>query len=197
MNFGPGCTRAEILAGAIALGEASDAQRHEYREHLSICPHCLAAIGGEHEIERTIGLVTRARDEERWQPDLRGSFARPARHLGWQWAAGLAIALVLFAAFAVTRHPGRVETASAVPVHAAIATQPDARAIAQLGTQVMQHREHRAESLAFTAAAPAHRTITFRVRLDEHGKPVHCAVVSGSSNDKLGASLCDAVMRTH
>ena len=33
--------RIETIAGAIALGEASDAERREYREHISTCRQCL------------------------------------------------------------------------------------------------------------------------------------------------------------
>lgn len=198
MKFGPGCTRAEMLGGAIALGEASDSQRHEYREHLSVCPRCLTAIGGEHEIERVASLVTRARDQERWEPDLRESYTRPVRrHAGWVWAATLGIALVFVAGSLANRHSAGVETHAAVPMHAQLATRLDDRAIASLGTQTLQHREHRAELLAFTSGAGTRRTVTFQVRLDEHGKPVHCAVVKGSTNAELAASLCDAVMRAH
>jgi hypothetical protein len=198
MKSGPDCTRAEILGGAIALGEASDSQRNEYREHLSVCRRCLAAIGGEHEIERITGLVTRARDQERWEPDLRASLARPTRrHAGWVWAATLTIALVFVVGSISNRHSVGVATNAAVPVRAQLATRPDDRAIAALGTQAQQHRGDRAESLAFTSGAGARRTVTFQVRLDAQGKPVHCTVVKGSINLELGASLCDAVMRAH
>ena len=62
--------RAEILAGAIALGEATDAQLIEYRAHLAACPACLQAFGGEHELRRAHERIGAAREDERWQPDI-------------------------------------------------------------------------------------------------------------------------------
>jgi len=62
--------RIESIAGAIALGEASDAERLEYREHIASCSACLNALGGEREIERVATTVSTARDEEVWEPDL-------------------------------------------------------------------------------------------------------------------------------
>ena len=64
------CNQAEVLAGAIALGEATDAERQAYRGHVATCSSCLRANGGEHEIERTIACVGRARADETWDPDL-------------------------------------------------------------------------------------------------------------------------------
>lgn len=62
------CERAEVLAGAIALGEASDAERDEYRGHIAACAPCLTSLGGEREIERVMDVVAQARDEETWEP---------------------------------------------------------------------------------------------------------------------------------
>jgi len=64
------CNQAEVLAGAIALGEATDAERQAYRGHVATCSACLRANGGEHEIERTMACVGQARDDETWDPDL-------------------------------------------------------------------------------------------------------------------------------
>ena len=64
------CNQAEVLAGAIALGEATDAERQAYRGHVATCSSCLRANGGEHEIERTMARVGQARDAETWDPDL-------------------------------------------------------------------------------------------------------------------------------
>lgn len=64
------CERIEALAGAIALGEASDDERREYREHISACESCLDALGGEREIERVATTVSVARESEVWQPDV-------------------------------------------------------------------------------------------------------------------------------
>jgi len=63
--------RIEVLAGAIILGEATDEQRIEYRQHIADCPACLIAYGGEHELGRLHDVITQARDSEVWEPDVR------------------------------------------------------------------------------------------------------------------------------
>jgi hypothetical protein len=183
------CTSAEILAGAIALGEAGDEQRHAYREHLSTCRHCLAAIGGEREIERVINVVAQARDQEQWQPDVRRALARvPARGYGWKWVAALAAAGALVVTILATqRH---------APVVVRSVAMSDAAAVAALGTQAIPQREHRAESLAFTSPQAARATITFEVRLDGRGKPMRCTIIKHSGRASLDSALCNAVMRT-
>jgi TonB family protein len=79
--------RIESLAGAIALGEATDEERREYREHISSCPRCLGALGGEHEIERVASTVGQARDAEVWKPGIRdvvgARMRRRSRTLRW------------------------------------------------------------------------------------------------------------------
>lgn len=64
------CEQAEMLAGAIALGEATDLERERYRRHISACASCLNTLGGEREIERTMDVVAQARDAENWEPVL-------------------------------------------------------------------------------------------------------------------------------
>ncbi len=90
-----GCSRAEVLAGAIALGEANEAEREEYRNHIATCASCLAALGGEREIERVMAAVAQARDAETWEPIPRrlgeGSRARVWRNGAVVLAAALAI----------------------------------------------------------------------------------------------------------
>jgi hypothetical protein len=190
VKFASNCTSAEILAGAIALGEAGDEQRHAYREHLSTCRRCLATIGGEREIERVINVVAQARDQEQWQPDVRRALARiPVRRYGWKWGVGLAAAGALTVAILATqRH---------APVAVRSVAMPDVAAVAALGTQTMPQREHRAESLAFTSAQTSRATITFEVRLNERGKPTRCTIIKHSGRASLDAALCDAVMRAH
>lgn len=188
MKAASNCTQAEILAGAIALGEASDAQRHAYREHISTCGRCLAAIGGEREIERVIALVAQARDQERWQPDVRRGSARvPSRRHGWKWGAGLAATGVFTLAVLATRPH------APVVVHSV--AMPDLGAVAALGTQTQPPREHRAESLVFTGTGRADRTVTFRVSLDRRGKPTRCTILEHSGRASLDAAFCHAVMR--
>ena len=92
--------RIEMLAGAIALGEASDKERGEYREHIATCPECVNALGGECEIERVASMVGAARESEIWQPDLRDVVAarmqRRKRSLRYGFGiAGLALAISL------------------------------------------------------------------------------------------------------
>lgn len=183
------CAKAEILAGAIALGEAGDEQRHAYREHLSTCRHCLTAIGGEREIERVIGIVAQARDQERWQPDLRRARARvPSRRHSWKWGAGLAAAAVFAVVILAQRH-------APVVVHS-VAAQ-DVAAVSAFSTQTFPQREQRAESIAFDSTQPARSTITFEVKLDNRGKPARCTVIKHSGRASLDAALCQAVMRAH
>ncbi|GAC1651631.1 MAG: hypothetical protein NVS9B12_00140 [Vulcanimicrobiaceae bacterium] len=64
--------RAEVLAGAITLGEATDEERLEYRRHVSECGTCLRALGGEHELHRMHDTVRQAASDEVWAPDVRG-----------------------------------------------------------------------------------------------------------------------------
>ena len=60
------CREAEVRVGAIALGEATDAEREAYRRHIATCAACLNANGGEREIDRTMARVAQARDAETW-----------------------------------------------------------------------------------------------------------------------------------
>ncbi len=84
----------EILAGAIALGEATDADRREYREHIAHCAECLDELGGEHELARTTASIGAARDGEVWNPEMGNVFRRRPR--------GLSPVVRLAAVFAVT-----------------------------------------------------------------------------------------------
>ena len=88
------CTRAEINAGALALGEATDAQRDEYRGHVARCAPCLTSLGGERDIERTMRLVAQARDEESWTPHVRLDFRERSGGTRRAWQFGLAAAAV-------------------------------------------------------------------------------------------------------
>ncbi|HEY1975382.1 MAG TPA: TonB family protein [Candidatus Baltobacteraceae bacterium] len=83
------CARAEVLAGAVALGEASDAEREQYRRHIAACRRCVNAFGGEREIERTASVVERARESETWQPDLRGWMTARQKRRAMTWRFGL------------------------------------------------------------------------------------------------------------
>ena len=96
------CSHAEILAGAIALGEASEAEREEYRQHIATCAACLRAFGGEREIERVMAAVAQAREVETWEPLPR----RPGEQSRARtWRAGLSVlaaaVVISFAAHAL------------------------------------------------------------------------------------------------
>lgn len=94
--------RIETIAGAIALGEASDAERLEYREHLSQCARCLNDLAGEFELERSGAAIAAARDSETWTPDVQDSVLQrirrpsPAFRVGASIFAGaLAVSLIV------------------------------------------------------------------------------------------------------
>ncbi len=92
--------RVEAIAGAIALGEATDEERREYREHLTGCRSCLESLGGEHEIERVAARVASARDSEVWQPALgdivRSRLSARARYWRYAFSVVSACAIVAF-----------------------------------------------------------------------------------------------------
>lgn len=195
------CAQAEILAGAIALGEAGDSERNAYRAHLSTCRRCLDATGGEREIERVMLLVAQARDQERWQPDVRRVFSRTrSRQRIWTWGTALAaLAAFLVVTRAVTQqhHPmvvHGVTTARGVQSESRLAAE--ARAVAALDTQTVPKREHRAESLAFGPAGGVGGTMTLQVSVDERGKPTRCTIVKRSGHVALDTTVCRAVMQT-
>jgi TonB family protein len=73
------CERAEIIAGAIALGEATERECDLYRRHLASCSACCSELVGERELERTAAAVARARDAERWEPEVSFHRIRQAR----------------------------------------------------------------------------------------------------------------------
>jgi len=114
--------RIESIAGAIALNEATDEERREYREHIAACAACLRALGGEHEIERVAQTVAHAKESEIWDPrlgDVVGSrLRRRARALRWAgsvFGAALAVslgvqALVAMGAGKITSAPPATDT---------------------------------------------------------------------------------------
>jgi TonB family protein len=93
----------EALAGAIALGEATDADRRAYREHIAHCAVCLRELGGEHELVRTNAAVAEARRAEVWNPQLGNVLRRRPRALAPAVRFAAAFAMT-FALAAVTLH---------------------------------------------------------------------------------------------
>ena len=95
------CDRAETLAGAIALGEASEIERDEYRRHISACEPCLLSLGGERDIERVMETVAQARESEVWAPaPVRATVRRPRYRLAFGVGGGL-LAAALVASFGI------------------------------------------------------------------------------------------------
>src|SRR5581483_4975459 len=91
-----------MLAGAIALGEATETERDAYRRHLAACGRCVDLFGGEREIERVMGTVAAARDAEVWQADVIPPLAlRPADRRRMVLATGGAVAVAALVALGV------------------------------------------------------------------------------------------------
>jgi TonB family protein len=182
------CTRAEALAGAIAIGEAGEAERDAYRAHLAQCARCLRELGGEREIERVMYAVGQARDTECWEPDLRSTLTRRPASRRVLALAGVLAALVV--AFFVLR-PAPAPRAG-VPPHTISAQET--RALAALGTQTAPAREGRAESLAVGAAS---FSTTFDVTVDGRGAAVRCTITKSSGDRTFDQAICQAAMRAH
>jgi hypothetical protein len=181
------CASTERLAGAIAIGEASDADRQIYRAHLSSCRTCLLEFGGEREIERIMSVVERAREDERWEPALRLTPGRTStRRSLWFLAGALAAALVLVVGVRTLERSG-----PAVPTVQAISAT-EARALAALDTQTVPKREARAESLAVGAAT---FSTALEVTVDAHGRPVRCRISTSSGDRAFDQSICRAALR--
>ncbi len=178
------CSLAETLAGAIAIGEAGDAERDSYRAHVAGCERCLQEFGGEREMERVMSAVLRARDDERWEPDIRKALVRRAApRQAWRWGAVLAaVVIAIGGAFSFEKRPQ-----AAPPQHTT-----SARDIAAIGTQSAPRREGRAESLVVGSAAPL-RT-SFTLSFDGRGTPLHCAITKSSGDRALDRAVCTAAL---
>jgi outer membrane biosynthesis protein TonB len=105
------CARTEVLAGAIALDEASAVEREEYRNHLATCVACVDAFGGERAIERTMAVVAEAKAGETWEPLPRA--LRSRAHVLPLRAAAVAVA----AAVVLAPQLVAVERMAAAPVY--------------------------------------------------------------------------------
>ena len=184
------CTPAQELAGAIAIGEATEAERASYRAHIAGCAQCLEELGGEREIERVMATMVQARDAERWEPDLRRTFARrhsPRRALRW----GVAVAAVAAIGFALV---AMEKNASVTATQAKTSVQV-AHAVAALNTQTGPRREGHAESLAVGSAIPL--STAFAVKVDRAGTPLQCTITKSSGNSALDRAVCRAALQVH
>jgi hypothetical protein len=184
------CAQAELLAGAIALGEADEPQRTTYRAHLAVCRRCCLELGGEREIERVMALPPQARNAERWAPDVR-NLRRRGRNFGVaaKSAAILATAaIVIFGFRAVQHHPTAATSRAPAP---SVSAQEE-RAIAALNTESAPRREHQAESLVFGGVS----TMKLEVSVDAHGIPKRCTIVKSSDYRMLDQAVCRAALRT-
>lgn len=88
------CQRAEVLAGAVALSEADENEREEYRRHIAGCSSCLDELGGEVSIARIMDTVREARSSETWQPVLTSITSRNERRLRSALRFGLSAAVI-------------------------------------------------------------------------------------------------------
>jgi TonB family protein len=153
------CARAESNAGALALGEASEEQRDEYRAHVARCAPCLNVLGGERDIERTMRLVAVARDEESWAPQVEIDFKERAgvtRH-AWQFGlAAAAVALLWFGARAFVPVAGTQPAEHvAVVAHQPVTTTSERSATAGHDLVVL-HNVATLKRPPLVAAAPVH-----------------------------------------
>lgn len=171
------CARAEVLAGAIALGEASDVERDQYRLHLAACRRCVNAFGGEREIERTANVVALARDGETWQPDLRGwmTSRQKRRALTWRFGlSGVAAAIVVslgIHALVAANISVTVPPSNAEPATVALGSM-------QVTLERRQPVEHRKAAAAAPAAAPRLEVVHNVVTLHRPAAPAAVAQVA-------------------
>jgi len=181
------CMAAQRLAGAIAMGDACETEREAYRSHVAVCSGCLNELGGEREIERVMSVVGQARDDERWEPDLRSRLARPAARPTWIWATAFAALLALIVGIRSVEqtHPTTAERA---------VSPQEARAVAALGTETGPRRQGRAESLAVGTTTIS---TSFAVSVDQRGIPVRCTITQSSGVRSLDESICRSAMRAH
>lgn len=182
------CSAAQSLAGAIALGEATEIERDRYRAHLAGCAGCVNELGGERELERVAAVVAQARDDERWEPDIRKALARrPVPRRAWSWAAALAVVVIVAGGVVA----GEKKPQAAAPPH--VISAKDVSALAALDTQTAPRREGRAESLVVGSAVPL--TTTFAVSLDQHGTPLRCSITKSSGYSALDRAVCRAALQ--
>lgn len=144
------CTRAEILAGAVALGEATAAERDEYRRHIAGCARCLNELGGEREIERVMSVVGAAKASETWEP-VAVRWREPSRNRASVWiAGGFAVAAAFALAIGLRATPAPV-------AHGDLADAP-APAARVFHVALESRPRPRPSAAAVVAAAPPHRT---------------------------------------
>ncbi len=80
-----GHDRFESLAGAMWLGEATDAERDEFVTHARRCPVCATDLAemsdGDGGAQRPapLAIVRSARDDESWRPDIATGFVARVR----------------------------------------------------------------------------------------------------------------------
>jgi Gram-negative bacterial TonB protein C-terminal len=147
------CARAETLAGAIALEEATDGERDAYRRHLSACARCVETLGGEREIERVMSVVAQARDEESWEPDLRAALRDRTRMRRNAWKLGLGVGT---AALAISLGVHLVLAGIVQPI--SLTPSSTVAAVDNAFHVTLEKRQHTAVSnggARSTAAAPA------------------------------------------
>lgn len=180
------CARAEVIAGALALQEATDAERDAYRRHLAQCSRCADELLGELEFERMGRVLVQARSDERWEPDVRGAFQRRKARSAWRFglasigAASVAAAACLVLLFAGRQAPAPPLAALREQALAAVRTVPTAPFAAQ-----------RAESLSVLPASGA----SIQIGLDRRGNPTNCSVTKSSGSVSLDKQICKNALK--
>jgi hypothetical protein len=212
------CTRAEVLAGAIALDEASAAEREEYRNHCAICPACVRAFGGEREIERVMARVAHAREAETWDPVPRRRASHghvlPLRILAILAAAAVVAAPQLVAVerlavepdhrIVLNEHPLRelsprfieVPAQPEIPVVASTSAPPVlylpiAQATAPASDVPIWRRD---EAMPVTAQAPEIAPVFSGKAESMVMVQLTCRVTKSSGRPELDAAACKAAM---
>ena len=180
------CRDAEIAAGAIALGEATETERDAYRLHLSRCAHCVDTLGGEREIERTMDRLVNARDSETWQPAPSPVRRRARPGIGFAWGVG-AFAVVAAAWFALPHFgsPSHARMVASAPVRTAVRIQQPREM--HVAAAPAPHR-------VTVAAAPEHKLIVVHNVVQLNAPPVavrhavaHAAAVPQSNPPRAQA----------
>lgn len=182
------CQQAEMLAGAIALGEATDLERDRYRRHIAGCALCLNEFGGEREIERTMDVVAHAREAESWEPVLATVQSKQRRRAR------------AFARVAMPAAVAAVAASLAVHFFAASFVRPVelAPAVASAPAADIVHvsLERRPQSHAAKAAAPSPRMVIVHNVITLKGPPVTHAAAPASAPAPAAAAPAETKTTT-
>jgi hypothetical protein len=183
------CARAEAIAGALALHEATDAERDAYRRHLAQCSRCADELLGELEFERMGRVLAQARGDERWEPDVRGAFHRRRARSAWRFGlASIGAASVAAAACLVLLFAGRQ-----APASSKLAALREQALAAVRTVPIAPFSAQRAESLSVLPASGA----SIQITVDRQGNPTTCSVTRSSGSSSLDKQICSNALHRH